>query len=143
MVIGVLLDRYSKFLLTLRVVCFGTTVVAMICTGVFPLNKVKITSGLMVLAGLILLPIIPVCISFASEVTFPMQAAMINGGVQLAGHLIGFLMELISVAILKKSTFALMCFFCVIAIFGAILSIFVTEDLRRKNHGKSKEIFEA
>jgi hypothetical protein len=39
---------------------------------VFPMNKVKITSGLMVLAGLILLPIIPVCISFASEVTFPM-----------------------------------------------------------------------
>ena len=72
MVVGVLLDRFNKFLLTLRVVCFGTTVVAMICTGVFPMNKVKITSGLMVLAGLILLPIIPVCISFASEVTFPM-----------------------------------------------------------------------
>ena len=48
---------------------------------------------------------------------------MINGGVQLAGHLIGFLMELISVAILKKSTFALMCFFCVMAIVGAILLV--------------------
>jgi sugar phosphate permease len=72
MVVGCLLDRYSKFLVTLRVVCWGSTVVAMVCTGLFPLNKIKVTTGLMVLAGIILLPIIPVCISFASEVTFPM-----------------------------------------------------------------------
>jgi len=100
LVVGVLLDRYHKFNLHLRIVCIGTPVIGIILTGVMSLNKFALSALLMAIAGVLMLPIIPVCISFASEVTFPMQAAMINGGVQLFGHLLGFILEVSAVAIL-------------------------------------------
>ena len=96
MLVGCFLDYSSKFLLSIRVICWSSTIVALVLTFVFPYGNFNITSVGMVLAGIFLLPIIPVCISFASEVTFPMQPAMINGGVQLSGHLMGFLMEIIA-----------------------------------------------
>jgi hypothetical protein len=79
--VGCLLDRYSKFLLSLRLVCFGACTTALVAAFVFPLGSILFTTINMIAAGISIVPVIPVCISFASEVTFPMQAAMINGGV--------------------------------------------------------------
>lgn len=132
LIVGRLLDYYYKFLLTLRIVCWGSTAMAIVAIFVFPLGNIYLTAILMVLAGVLILPIIPVCISFACEVTFPMQAAMINGGVQLSGHLIGFLMEVIASYLVTVSTLVTLIFFAASGLIGAIFTIFIVEQLLRK-----------
>jgi len=100
LVVGILLDRYHKFLLHLRIICIGSTVIAIVLTSILSVDNFGLTAFIMCIAGVLMLPIIPVCIAFAGEVTFPMQAAVINGGVQLFGHLIGCILEVTAVAFL-------------------------------------------
>lgn len=57
---------------------------------------------------------------------------MINGGVQLSGHLIGFLMEVIASYLVTVSTLVTLIFFAASGLIGAIFTIFIVEQLLRK-----------
>lgn len=79
LVFGFLLDKYRKYLLTLRIISFGSLFVFGICYGTFNTFNIWIIGVNTMLAGILIVPILPVGTAFAGELTFPMQEAVVIG----------------------------------------------------------------
>lgn len=79
LVVGALLDKYRKYLLIYRVVCFGSMLVWLACFGIFLTKNIWIVGATAIFIGGFLVPFLPVGTSFAGEITFPMQEAIIIG----------------------------------------------------------------
>lgn len=90
-VYGFILDKYKKFQLLFRLIGIGGGLCVCMTVFVIPLGKPVPTMILCLIGGFMVLPCIPICLSFSGEVTFPMNAAMTNGLLQLAGHTIGLI----------------------------------------------------
>lgn len=135
MIFGFILDRYRKFLLSLRIIAFGGAIMCGLAIVVFPLGLVVPTVTLCGLAGFLVLPIIPICIAFSGEVTFPLDAAMTNGLLQLSGHSIGLLLQLLAAWLVTFGPIACLVCFAGFGAIGALLTCFATEDLRRYKYG--------
>lgn len=73
LVVGFLLDKYRKYILMFRLVCFGSTVIWLACYGIFPSENIYFVAVTTVFIGAFLVPILPVGTAFAGEITFPMQ----------------------------------------------------------------------
>lgn len=78
MITGVLLDKYKKYLLFLRLICFASTVfiglLVFTIKASFFLNTVTVA-----LVGFTMVPILPTGYSFAVELTHPTNPALVNG----------------------------------------------------------------
>jgi len=70
--VGFLLDKTMKYKLTLRVVCFGSAVLFGVGYASFATKNIYVVGANIILDGAVLVPFLPVCISYAAEVTFPM-----------------------------------------------------------------------
>ncbi len=79
LIFGYLLDKYRKYLLTLRIISFGSLFVFGICYGTFQTFNIWIIGINTMFAGVLIVPILPVGTAFAGEVTFPMQEAVVIG----------------------------------------------------------------
>ena len=73
MLSGFLLKMYRKYLLMARVSCFGCATFLFIAIITFQTTDVKIISLNMILAAMFLVPIIPIGINFANELTYPLD----------------------------------------------------------------------
>ncbi len=62
-----------------RVSCFGCAIVLFIAIGTFKTKDVKVISVNMILAAMFLVPIIPVGIAFANELTYPLDETVTQG----------------------------------------------------------------
>ena len=138
-VFGFIMDKYKKFLLLFRVVGFGTTICAGAAIYVIPAGSPWPTLILVLVAGVCVLPVIPVCISFSAEVTFPLDAGMTNGLLQLSGHLIGLIIQVICAAVLAVEPVYALISFTAFAFTGAIGSLFVKENLKRTKFAESQK----
>ena len=69
---GLLLDKYRKYLLITRILCFGSLIVLAGCFGTFREGSIWIIGASAIVIGILIVPILPVGISFAGELTFPM-----------------------------------------------------------------------
>lgn len=78
-VIGIFLDKTNKYLITMRSICIGSTILFIIGYAAFATGNIYIVGANIILDGIALVPFLPVCISFAAEITFPMQEAVIVG----------------------------------------------------------------
>lgn len=96
------------------------------------LNRYLTGANLMSL-GIFLVPIIPVSMNFASELTFPIAPATTNGMLLMFGNLTGAIIGLIGAPICKanprymlsmESSFALIAFIC---------TLFMEEKLKKLN----------
>ena len=76
---GYFLDRKRRYLLTLRVVCFGSLLTAIAFAFTLPTQNKFIIGSNVGACGFFLLPIIPVGYSFGSELTYPVSETMSNG----------------------------------------------------------------
>ena len=76
---GFILNRFHKYVLMVRISAFGTSI--MLGASIY---AVYLQNGLyivvtLVLAAVALIPIIPVGIDFASELTFPYEETVVTG----------------------------------------------------------------
>jgi FLVCR family feline leukemia virus subgroup C receptor-related protein len=76
---GVLLDKYSCYLKLYRAICAGTTITFALMLATFPLGNVWLVGVNLAIAGSIVIPIMPVGIAFACELTFPLSETVTNG----------------------------------------------------------------
>lgn len=79
LVIGYVLDKTSKYLITMRSICISSTLLFIVGYASFASGNIYIVGANIVLDGFALVPFLPVCIAFAAEVTFPMQEAVVVG----------------------------------------------------------------
>lgn len=79
MMAGFILNRFHKYVLMVRISAFGTLIMLGVSIyAVYLQNKLYIMISL-VLAAVALIPIIPVGIDFASELTFPYEETVVTG----------------------------------------------------------------
>lgn len=111
----------------------------------------------LILMGFSSVSYIPLCFSFAAEVTFPLQPALINGAMLLAGQLSAFVQSLAfsfcidvlttdkdgvplpdDVLLQKRQDRVWWTLFIMIGItaIALIINLFIKEDLRRLNYDK-------
>lgn len=93
-------------------------------------NKWAISINLVV-GALFLIPIIPVGIAFANEVTYPLEEPVIVGFLFMASYTIGFILALVTLKFTEiEQIYGLMVLPCCSAV-AAFISLFVKEDLRQ------------
>ena len=130
---GFLLDKYKKYLLILRIVCFGTFLSAIFIFLTLPTEKMIIFDPNIAIVGFFILPIIPVGYSFSIELTFPVSEAMSNGIIMLFSQIVGTGVTYISTILIAESpTSGLYLFISMIAL-SCFCSLMIKEDLRRIN----------
>lgn len=95
-------------------------------TGIFPLFLILIGFG-----GFFIIPTTAGAIAFAGEATYPVESSMVNGLISLAGHTAAALFGLFAVWLVDESQEATLWFFVLLTLIGAVLSVFMTNDLRR------------
>ena len=66
-------------MLTLRIICWGTTLALVITFSVYVEKSTAYMYTMCVLIGSLLVPILPVGSAFGGELTFPMEQAVIVG----------------------------------------------------------------
>ena len=76
---GLLLDKYPKYLLFTRMICFGSFVGMCGAYAIFPFTNVPMMYGFGCMVGIFLVPILPVGAAFVAELTFPLPEGITIG----------------------------------------------------------------
>jgi len=148
---GYILHKFHKYVLMVRLSAIGTAI--LLCVSMY---AIKIQDGLfiaivLICAAVALIPIIPVGIDFASELTFPYEETVVTGFLLMSAQAFGFLLSL---AVLKVIVingidnpeplygFGILAGCACVA---AIISLLIKEDLRRLDFSRtnSQESIEA
>ena len=95
-------------------------------TGIYPLF-----ASILALAGFFIIPTTAAAIAFSGEVSYPVESSMSNGFVSLAGHTTAAIVGIFCSWLVGKSQTATLWFFVLVTLIGGILTLFMTEDLRR------------
>lgn len=93
MVNGALLKRYSRYLLMLRVFCFGTTGLLLTVMVLAPEDLKMIIAVTMIIGAMFLVPTIPIGIAFANEVSHPMNETVSQGFVMMLSQAFGYILS--------------------------------------------------
>jgi hypothetical protein len=132
---GRFLDRSRKYLFAMKYVCIGATITMALSVYLFNTGSNWGAAVFCILAGLTIVPILPVCFSLATESTHPVQPALVTGLLVCGSQILGFIVANILVLLLNLDGVARqrLCLYVMGALpFIAIgLSFFVREDLRR------------
>lgn len=89
MFVGVYLQKCSKYLMVIRLVCYSTFTLLIVAIFILPLGMFwPMACGVAVL-GMCIVPIIPASMGLGAELTFPMAPAVTNGILLMAGQLGG------------------------------------------------------
>jgi hypothetical protein len=76
---GVLLKCYNKFLLMVRIQCFGTFFFLGCAVYLFQTSYLRVLALIMIIGAVFLVPVIPIGIAFAAELTFPVEQTVSQG----------------------------------------------------------------
>lgn len=130
---GFLLDKYQKYLLVLRLVCFGTMLSALFIFLTLPSENMFIFDTNIAVMGFFILPIIPVGFSFSIELTFPVSEPMSNGIVMLCSQIVGTGVTYIATKLISNSPTSGLYLFMSLITISCLCSLMIKEDLRRIN----------
>lgn len=130
-VVAILLQKYQKFLLSLRLICLATIVCACTALVAVPSENIYFTGAVVLFLGIGLIPINPVAINFASELTFPLDPATTNGVLLMIGHGSATIMALIGTPLCQINPECLLIFYVSLTIFAFICSLFIEEKLKK------------
>jgi predicted histidine transporter YuiF (NhaC family) len=109
-----------------------------------------------IIFGMTILPVIPLCLSFSVEVTFPLNTATSNSVIVLFGQTGAFFISILGSEITKQNfkkditidvrtaseqdgARRIMLILQITALAGLIISLFVKEDLRRSRYDENKQ----
>lgn len=135
-IFGFYLDKTNKYLFGLRMISFSSTIAMGSSMLLIPTGNIWCAMFFTTIAGTCIIPIVPVCYALATEVTHPVQPAMVLGLLATFANLMLFVMDLVYISFLSGNDpkpilcLAVMTINPLLCIF---LSIFVKEDLRRIN----------
>ena len=132
MVSGILLKIFSKYLLMTRLCCFGTTILLFASLATFPTHRVWVVTINMIIGAIFLVPIIPVGIAFAAELTYPIDETVTNSFILMMSQLFGLIMANICIILAGKLPIYGISLLAISAGLAALCSMFIKEDLRRK-----------
>ena len=76
---GVLLDKYRCYLKLYRAICAGTAITFALMLATFPSGNVWLVGVNLAIAGAVVIPIMPIGVAFACELTFPLSETVTNG----------------------------------------------------------------
>ena len=93
----------------------------------------------LVFLGSFLVPIIPVSMNFASELTFPLAPAATNGILLMMGQACGAAFGLIGAVACQHNPLYLLGTYLGFAILSTVLAFFVKEDLKKLKFQKEQE----
>jgi hypothetical protein len=79
MITGVILNKYHKYVLMVRISAIGTAVLLSVSIYAVHLQDGLFMAVILICAAVALIPIIPVGIDFASELTFPYNETVVTG----------------------------------------------------------------
>lgn len=82
-------------------------------------------------AGILIVPIIPISLNFASELTFPQSPAVITGFLLMAPCVGGFIITTVCSIISEKHPIYAIILMASLTGIASLLSIFIKEDLKR------------
>ena len=130
-VAGILLNKYHKYILMVRVSAFSSFALTLIGLFTFLSKNVPLIAINMVLAAGLLVPVIPVGIDFSAELTFPIEETVCTGWMLMCAQALGFFLALIVLQLALVN--AVLGLSLIVACLGAaaLISLFIREDLRR------------
>ena len=134
LLLGVVLDRTHRFLLMLRCLCFGMFISTFCSLFTFPSQIFPLVSINIGVAGLVLLPIVPVGIAFGVELTFPLPPVMSNGFLLLSGRIVSIIMSYLAAYLANINSEYALILFCVTSFIAAVASLFIKEDLKKQKY---------
>ena len=79
MVTGWILNRWHKYVVIVRILAWLTFILTACASATFATKDVLIVGVSFVVCSCFMIPIIPVSIDFASELTFPNDGAVVTG----------------------------------------------------------------
>lgn len=79
MVAGVILNKYHKYLLMVRVSAAGASILMGLALFTFTTHNVTLITANMIVGACFLVPVIPVSIDFSAELTFPQDETVTTG----------------------------------------------------------------
>ena len=132
-IIASLLDKYKKFLLTIRLLCLGSLLATSLVNYTLPSRNMWLLEANIAVVGFFVLPIFPVGYSFSVELTYPVSEAMSNGGMMLFSQLLGVGITFLATVIADKQPLYCCWLFMAMMAVALVVSFFVKEDLRRLN----------
>jgi hypothetical protein len=105
----------------------------MFTVGIFTLPSLNIlVVGVnLVFLGIVLVPIIPVSMTFAAELTFPIDPPLTNGLLLMFGQGAGALFGIIGTPMCTANPEYLLLFYASAAFIACVLSFFMSEKLKR------------
>jgi hypothetical protein len=103
MVNGILLKFFHKFLLMVRIQCFGTALFLLCAVYLFQTEYQRILALNMIIGAVFLVPIIPIGIAFAAELTFPTDETVSQGFLLMVSQGTGFILSNICILVSQIS----------------------------------------
>jgi MFS transporter, FLVCR family, feline leukemia virus subgroup C receptor-related protein len=138
--VAVLLQNLQKFLTPLRIVCCFSCVIFIIAIFTIPSLDTVLVGFNLIFLGIFLVPIIPISMVFASELTFPIDAPLTNGLLLMFGQGGGAIFGIVGTPICKANPLYLLLFYTVMAVIACLLTMFMIENLRKLNYQKQKAL---
>ena len=132
---SILLDKHHKYLLTLRIVCFGAFISSIMIIYTLPLQSTLWLSINIFFLGLFNLPVIPIGFTFCIELTYPLSEALSNGVMMLMAFICGSTLSFIGSFIAEESE-VIYVVYVLNGVIGlsCLATLFIKEDLRRLNN---------
>jgi len=91
---GIILNKYHKYVLMVRISAIGSMTMLIVSSYAVYLDDKLFIAIALVIAAVCLIPIIPVGIDFASELTFPYEETVVTGFILMSAQAFGFLLSL-------------------------------------------------
>lgn len=147
-VVGIWLDKSKKYLLAIRTIPIAGTIIFLLAAVIIPIGNVGLCYIVIITGGCAVVPVIAVCFSLGTEVSHPVQPALVVGLMMGAAQVCLFGMNFVYLAILNdKPPHTAKPIICILVMnifpfISIFLAFFVKEDLRRLNAHKKKSINE-
>lgn len=85
-----------------------------------------------------MVPIIPIGINFASELTFPQEPTVVTGFVLMAGSTMGFILGVVNSVLAEIDHLYAIALMTGNVFIASILSIIIKEDLKKFNYSQQQ-----
>lgn len=137
MIAGVILNKYQKYLMMTRLSAWGTFILLSLCIYTFYTKDRVLIAVNLVVTAVALIPIIPVGIDFAGELTFPYEETVVTGFLLMSAQAFGFCLSLLTLKVSVVDPIKGFALLAGCAGVAALTTVLIKEDLRRISFSRS------
>ena len=134
LMVGVLLAKYQRYLLTARCLIAGSLIIIILATLTFRIDRKGLIFINMVLLSTCTIPIIPLSIGFSAELGFPYDEAVTNGFLLMCGQGTSFVISLLTLPFVEIDPAVGVLFLSLLILISLAISVMINENLKRSKH---------